>query len=74
MPKTGFFLDYDGTLVNFVDKPENAKPDPELLELIKTLTKLRKTKVVLISGGIRKPLEPGGRMYRLNSLLNMEYG
>ncbi|HSI70841.1 MAG TPA: bifunctional alpha,alpha-trehalose-phosphate synthase (UDP-forming)/trehalose-phosphatase [Gillisia sp.] len=51
-----FFLDYDGTLVDFVDKPENAKPDPELLELITTLTKLRKTKVVLISGRDKETL------------------
>ncbi len=45
-----FFLDYDGTLVNFVDKPELAKPDAELLELINNLHNLPRTHVVLISG------------------------
>ncbi len=44
------FLDYDGTLVNFTDKPENAKPDKELIELISKLNKGNKTDVVLISG------------------------
>lgn len=44
------FLDYDGTLVNFTDKPEKAKPDKELLELISKLNKGNKTDVVLISG------------------------
>ncbi|HSP11396.1 MAG TPA: bifunctional alpha,alpha-trehalose-phosphate synthase (UDP-forming)/trehalose-phosphatase [Salegentibacter sp.] len=44
------FLDYDGTLVNFTDKPEKAKPDEELLELISQLNKGNKTDVVLISG------------------------
>lgn len=44
------FLDYDGTLVNFTDKPEKAKPDDELLELISQLNKGNKTDVVLISG------------------------
>ncbi|WP_372919515.1 bifunctional alpha,alpha-trehalose-phosphate synthase (UDP-forming)/trehalose-phosphatase [Salegentibacter sp.] len=44
------FLDYDGTLVNFTDKPEKAKPDDELLEIISQLNKGNKTDVVLISG------------------------
>lgn len=51
-----FFLDYDGTLVDFVDKPENAKPDEDLMELIITLNKLKKTKVVLISGRDKETL------------------
>ncbi|MGM0934120.1 MAG: bifunctional alpha,alpha-trehalose-phosphate synthase (UDP-forming)/trehalose-phosphatase [Bacteroidota bacterium] len=44
------FLDYDGTLVNYTDKPENAKPDKELIELISKLNSGNKTDVVLISG------------------------
>lgn len=44
------FLDYDGTLVDFVDKPEEAKPDEELLELVTSLCNLENTQVVLISG------------------------
>ncbi|MDT0676261.1 bifunctional alpha,alpha-trehalose-phosphate synthase (UDP-forming)/trehalose-phosphatase [Autumnicola musiva] len=45
-----FFLDYDGTLVNFTDKPENARPDEELKVLISQLIKQENTEVVLISG------------------------
>ncbi len=44
------FLDYDGTLVNFTDKPEKAKPDAELIELIKKLNATDHTDVILISG------------------------
>lgn len=44
------FIDYDGTLVNFTDKPENAKPDAELKELIREINKDENTHVVLISG------------------------
>lgn len=44
------FLDYDGTLVDFVDKPEDAKPDKELIELIEKLNNQEGTHVVLISG------------------------
>ncbi len=51
-----FFLDYDGTLVDFVDKPEDAKPDAELLELIHSLSKLEGTKVILISGRDKETL------------------
>lgn len=51
-----FFIDYDGTLVNFADKPENAKPDPALLELVKQLNALENTEVVLISGRDKETL------------------
>ncbi|TDN83063.1 trehalose 6-phosphate synthase /trehalose 6-phosphatase [Salegentibacter sp. 24] len=44
------FLDYDGTLVNFTDKPEKAKPDQELTELVDHLNQSKNTDVVLISG------------------------
>ena len=44
------FLDYDGTLVDFTEKPEQAKPDENLIELISELNKGNKTDVVLISG------------------------
>ena len=42
------FLDYDGTLIDFKDRPENAQPDEELKSLITGLAK--KAKVVIISG------------------------
>lgn len=44
------FLDYDGTLVDFVDKPEDAKPDEELKRLITELNENENTRVILISG------------------------
>ncbi|MCM4156546.1 bifunctional alpha,alpha-trehalose-phosphate synthase (UDP-forming)/trehalose-phosphatase [Gramella sp. AN32] len=44
------FIDYDGTLVGFTDKPENAKPDEDLKELIRELNKSEDTDVILISG------------------------
>ncbi|PRX51924.1 bifunctional alpha,alpha-trehalose-phosphate synthase (UDP-forming)/trehalose-phosphatase [Salegentibacter salegens] len=44
------FLDYDGTLVNFTDKPEKAKPDQELIDLVHKLNQSENTDVVLISG------------------------
>lgn len=51
-----FFLDYDGTLVNFVDRPDRAKPDPKLLELVKHLNEQENTEVVLISGRDKETL------------------
>lgn len=50
------FLDYDGTLVNYVDQPEDARPDPELLQLVKNLSKQENTRVVLISGRDKETL------------------
>lgn len=50
------FLDYDGTLVNFVNNPENAFPDESLKALIQSLTELKNTKVVLISGRDKESL------------------
>ncbi|MBZ9729353.1 bifunctional alpha,alpha-trehalose-phosphate synthase (UDP-forming)/trehalose-phosphatase [Salegentibacter sp. JZCK2] len=44
------FLDYDGTLVNFTDKPEKAKPDQELIDLVHKLNQSENTNVILISG------------------------
>ena len=51
-----FFLDYDGTLVNFVDKPEDARPDLLLLEMIERLNSMENTDVVLISGRDKETL------------------
>ena len=49
-------LDYDGTLVPFTDSPDQAKPDQELLDLLKSLMKAD-TEVVIISGRDRAILE-----------------
>jgi trehalose 6-phosphate synthase/phosphatase len=43
-------LDYDGTLVPFASKPKDAKPDDELLKLLKALTREPMNEVVIISG------------------------
>ena len=44
------FLDYDGTLVGFKDSPEKARPDDELIALVKALTEKKQNRVVVISG------------------------
>ncbi len=43
-------LDYDGTLVPFANDPNQAFPDELLIELLRELSLLRNTRVVLISG------------------------
>jgi len=50
-------LDYDGTLVPFAEKPEKAKPDDELLRLLKALIDEPRNEVVIISGRDRRILE-----------------
>lgn len=49
------FLNYDGTLINYEKKPENAKPDPKLQE---TLDKLSEDNahIVLITGRDKETL------------------
>jgi len=44
------FLDYDGTLREFFDDPVKAKPDQELLDILKNLAADKKNKVIIISG------------------------
>ena len=51
------FLDYDGTLVPFTNKPNLAKPDAQLLSLLSILSQLSNTEVVLISGRKKEDLE-----------------
>jgi trehalose 6-phosphate synthase/phosphatase len=51
------FLDYDGTLVGFKAIPEQATPDAELKDLLRTLIGDGKNTVVLISGRDRKILD-----------------
>lgn len=50
-------LDYDGTLVPFVDRPEKASPDPEILDILKSLAAREGNEVVLVSGRDRDTLE-----------------
>ncbi|GAA0880503.1 bifunctional alpha,alpha-trehalose-phosphate synthase (UDP-forming)/trehalose-phosphatase [Algoriphagus jejuensis] len=46
--KPVFFLDYDGTLTGFTGNPQDAKPDQELQDLVRSLS--QRAQVVLISG------------------------
>ncbi|NJW52803.1 bifunctional alpha,alpha-trehalose-phosphate synthase (UDP-forming)/trehalose-phosphatase [Salinimicrobium oceani] len=50
------FLDYDGTLRKFVDKPDEAHPDADLLDLIGRLGEQKNTRVVIISGRDKETL------------------
>jgi len=50
------FLDYDGTLTGFNPDPKNAKPDQELKDIFKQLTKDKKNNIVVVSGRDRKIL------------------
>jgi len=50
-------LDYDGTLVGFVDRPDKARPDEELMELLKKLAADKANEVLVISGRDRRTLE-----------------
>ncbi|MCB0113407.1 MAG: bifunctional alpha,alpha-trehalose-phosphate synthase (UDP-forming)/trehalose-phosphatase, partial [Caldilineaceae bacterium] len=43
-------LDYDGTLVSFANRPQDATPDPALYELLTALARDPHNEVVLISG------------------------
>jgi len=52
-----FFLDYDGTLVQFADFPEKAKPDAELLKIVRQLAGHSETEVVIISGRDKDTLQ-----------------
>ena len=66
------FLDYDGTLVPFADKPESARPDDELQELINSLALNPKNEVVIISGRNRKTL---GEFFKASNIgLVAEHG
>ena len=50
-------LDYDGTLVPFFNKPDMAKPDNEVLELLNKLIIDKKNTIVIISGRDKDTLE-----------------
>jgi len=50
-------LDYDGTLVSFVDEPARAMPDKEIFRILKKLTADKKNAVVIVSGRDRNTLD-----------------
>lgn len=65
-------LDYDGTLVPFAGRPEDAKPTPELLNLLSKLAETKKTCLVIISGRDKNTLEQW--LGNINSVLIAEHG
>ncbi len=50
-------LDYDGTLVSFANRPQDATPDPELYQLLIALARDPRNEVTLISGRGKTDLE-----------------
>ncbi|HBK88488.1 MAG: trehalose-phosphatase [Cyclobacteriaceae bacterium] len=50
-------LDYDGTLVPFVDRPNRVFPDESVVEVLATLGLNHRNRVVLISGRDREYME-----------------
>jgi trehalose 6-phosphate synthase/phosphatase len=61
------FLDYDGTLQRYFDKPQAAIPDTELYKLLDQIAQPVDTKLVLISGRDRETLDTwfGNKNYNL---------
>ncbi len=55
--RRAFLLDYDGTLVPFVEDPRLARPDQEVLELLAALAAPAANEVVIVSGRPRRDLE-----------------
>ncbi|MEW5761044.1 MAG: bifunctional alpha,alpha-trehalose-phosphate synthase (UDP-forming)/trehalose-phosphatase, partial [Candidatus Thermoplasmatota archaeon] len=51
------FLDYDGTLVQFRSKPEDAKPDDKLSSIIKKLSEKQENEVVLVTGRDKETMD-----------------
>lgn len=56
-PARLLLLDYDGTLVPFVESPDLARPDDELLALLHALAHSAGTEVHVVSGRTRGTLE-----------------
>jgi trehalose 6-phosphate synthase/phosphatase len=55
--RRALLLDYDGTLVPFAAEPWLAKPDTELIELLKVLASDPANEVTIVSGRPRQTLE-----------------
>lgn len=64
--KRVMFLDYDGTLTGFSSRPEESKPDKEILDILKSLAENPKNTLVLSSGRDRGIMDEWfGRIPRL---------
>jgi trehalose 6-phosphate synthase/phosphatase len=55
--RRALLLDYDGTLVPFVEDPTLARPDREVLELLAALAAVPANEVTIVSGRPRRDLE-----------------
>jgi trehalose 6-phosphate synthase/phosphatase len=55
--RRALLLDYDGTLVPFVEDPKQARPDREVLELLAGLSAAAGNEVMIVSGRPRRDLE-----------------
>ena len=55
--EVAFLLDYDGTLRGFVDRPEDAVPEQEVLDIIEKLSGKPNVKLAIISGRPKPFLE-----------------
>ena len=71
-PDRLLLLDYDGTLVPFVENPALARPDDELLALLHSLARSDGTEVHVVSGRTRGALE--GWLGALPIGLHAEHG
>ncbi|MBM2840031.1 MAG: trehalose-6-phosphate synthase [Bacteroidetes bacterium] len=65
-------LDYDGTLVHFVDEPGMAIPDAQILAILERLSSVPTNHVVILSGRDRHTL--GEWLGHLNLTLVAEHG
>ena len=53
----GILLDLDGTLIPFADRPEDARPGPAHLDLLRDLARAPGVSVAIVSGRPRESLE-----------------
>ncbi len=65
-------LDYDGTLVRFHADPQEAKPDEELLNILRQLCNDKQNKLVFISGRDKQTMNEW--LGSLNSEMAAEHG
>ena len=65
-------LDYDGTLVNFMDKPELALPDDNLINILNDLSKIKGMDIAIVSGRDKLFLEDN--LGKLNINIIAEHG
>lgn len=70
--KRAIFLDYDGTLVEFKNNPQAARPDAALHDLLTQLESDKRNTVTIISGRDRETLERWVGEHQVN--LIVEHG